>query len=192
MRLLARRKAAALASFVRCDALPRAKTIRPAEPYLVAGAEEARRRHHDFVGTEHLLLVLLRQPQSRATRVLEQLGVGAQVAEEALEPCLTAGTPKIDPTALATIGIDFEAVRERLEETFGTGALERSRASCLGVTPRTKLALAYAVDRARGEPLGDEHILLGMLSVPDSLAARTLAALGVSLEAAEAAIGRAA
>jgi ATP-dependent Clp protease ATP-binding subunit ClpA len=192
MRLLARRKAAALASFVGRDALPRAKTIRPAESYLFAGAEEARRRHHDFVGTEHLLLVLLRKPQSRATRVLEQLGVGAQVAEEALEPCLAGGTPKIDSTALATIGIDFEAVRERLEETFGPGALERSRASCLGVTPRTKLALAYAVDRARGEPLRDEHILLGMLSVPDSLAARTLAALGVSLAAAEAAIGRAA
>jgi ATP-dependent Clp protease ATP-binding subunit ClpA len=192
MRLLPRRKAAALARFVGRDALPRAKTIRPAESYLFAGAEEARRRHHDFVGTEHLLLVLLRTPQSRATRVLEQLGVGAQVAKEALEPCLAGGTPKIDSTALATIGIDFEAVRERLEETFGPGALERSRASCLGVTPRTKLALAYAVDRARGEPLRDEHILLGMLSVPDSLAARTLAALGVSLAAAEAAIGRAA
>ena len=60
------------------------------------------------------------------------------------------------------------------------------------MTPRAKLALAYAVDRAAGESVGDEHVLLGMLSVPDSLAARTLGELGISLEAAEAAVGRAA
>ena len=192
MRLLSRRRAAELASFVKCDALPRTKTIRPAEPYLAAAAEEARRLGHTFIGTEHLLLVLVRKPDGCARLVLEQLGAGAKEVERALEPCLAGGAPKIDPDALATIGIDFDAVRERLEETFGPGALERSRASCLGVTPRTKLALAYAVDRASGKSLGDEHILLGMLSVPDSLAARTLGHLGISLEAVEAAVRRAA
>src|SRR5215211_6495211 len=34
---------------------PRAKTIAPAEPYLLAGADEARRLGHDYVGTEHVL-----------------------------------------------------------------------------------------------------------------------------------------
>jgi len=48
------------------------------------------------------------------------------------------------------------------------------------------MALAYALDRADGRPLADEHILLGMLSVPDSVAARVLAELDVSLEAATA------
>lgn len=192
MRLFSRRQAASLARFVEGGALPRATTIRPAEPYLVAGAEEARRLHHAFIGTGHLLLVLLHSPGGRARRVLEQLGLVAQAAEEALEPCLAGGAPKIDARALASIGIDLEAVRERLEATFGRDALERSHASCLGVTPRTKLALAYAVDRAGGGPLGDEHVLLGMLSVPDSLAARTLGELGISLEEAEAAVERAA
>lgn len=190
MRLLSRRRAASLASIVKCDAVPRAKTIRPAEPYLIAGAEEARRLGHGFVGTEHILLVLLRKPDGQARLVLEQLGVSVADAETAIGPCLAGGTPKIDPEALATIGIDFEAVRRRLEQTFGPGALERSHASCLGVAPRAKLALAYALDRAGGKPLGDEHILLGMLSVPDSLAARALGELGVSLEAAQAVVER--
>jgi Clp amino terminal domain, pathogenicity island component len=76
MRLLSRCRAASLASIVRCDALPRAKTIRPAEPYLFAGAQEARSLGHSYVGTEHLLLVLLQKPDGRATFVLEQLRSG--------------------------------------------------------------------------------------------------------------------
>jgi hypothetical protein len=51
------------------------------------------------------------------------------------------------------------------------------------------MALAYAVDYADWQPLTDEHILLGMLSVPDSVAARALAQLDVSLQAAEAIAG---
>jgi len=169
---------------------PRTKTIRPAEPYLLAGAEEARRLGHNYVGTEHLLLVLLGTPDGGATRVLEQLGVSAEAVEEALWPCVAASAPRIDPDALATLGIDFEAVQERLEATFGPGALEQTRAGCLGVAPRAKMALAHALDHADGQPLGDEHILLGMLSVPDSLATHVLGKVGVSLKAAEAIVAR--
>lgn len=39
---------------------PRAKTIRPAERYLLAGTDEARRLGHNYVGTEHMLAVLVR------------------------------------------------------------------------------------------------------------------------------------
>jgi Clp amino terminal domain, pathogenicity island component len=85
-------------------------------------------------------------------------------------------------------------VRDRLEDTFGHGALERTRAGMLEpssagiqcIAPRLKQALAEAVDRAADQPLRDEHVLLGMLSVRDSLAARALAELGVSFERAEA------
>lgn len=165
---------------------PRAKTARPAEPYLAAGAGEARGRGHGYVGTEHVLLVLIRK-RGGATAVLRQLGVSPDAVEERLACWLTTSRPKIDPDALATLGIDFEVVRERLEETFGPGALERTPA-CLGVCPRLKMALAYAVDYANGYPIADEHILLGMLSVPDSVAARVLTKLDVSLEAAQAAL----
>jgi len=140
VRLLRRRRCAS----------PRAKTIRPAEPYLLAGAEEARRLSHNYVGTEHLLLVLLQRPKGGATRVLEQLGISTEAVEAALWPCIAAGTPRIDPDALATLGIDFETVRERLEETFGPGALEHTSAGCLGVAPGAKMALAHALDHADG------------------------------------------
>lgn len=168
---------------------PRATTARPAaEPYLAAGAAEARRLGHDYVGTEHVLLVLTRNPDGGATAVLRQLGVSADAVDEGLAGWLGTSRPKIDPDALAALGIDFEAVRERLEATFGPGALEQTRAGCLGIRPRLKMALAYALDHADQRPLADEHILLGMLSVPDCVAARVLAKLGVSLMAAQAAL----
>jgi ATP-dependent Clp protease ATP-binding subunit ClpA len=164
---------------------PRAKTGRPAERYLAAGADEARRLGHRTVGTEHVLLALTRDPDGAASRILRQLDVShGDIAES---PCLAGTpTPRIDPHALATLGIDLESVRERMDETFGPGALERSREGCLGVMPRLKMALAYAVDYADGGPVHDEHMLLGLLSVRDSLATQVLSELGVTLHNVEA------
>ena len=64
MRLLTRRRQ-----------MPQAKTIRPAERYLIAGSEEPRRLGHGFIGTEHVLAVLLRDPDGGATRLLGRLNV---------------------------------------------------------------------------------------------------------------------
>ena len=174
MRLLQRRR------------MPRARTIRPAEKYLAAGADLARRLGHNYVGTEHVLSVLIREPEAAAPRLLAQLGVSTDAAEAALARWLPDGTPaaRIDARALAELGIDFEAVRGRLEQTFGPGALERTRSGCLGICPRLKLALAHALDHSAGRPLRDEHVLLGMLKVPGSVAARVLGGLGISLRAA--------
>jgi len=167
---------------------PRAKTIRPAEPYLLAGADEARRLGHNYIGTEHILSLLVRDQEGGATRLLGRLGLSPEAVEAALGCWLVRATPaaKIDPQALAELGIDFEAVRERLEQTFGPGALERTQSACLGICPRLKLALAYALDHANGEQLDDRHVLLGMLNVPDSVAARVLDRLGVTLDYAQA------
>ena len=72
---------------------PRAKTARPdAERYLAAGAEEARRLGHNYVGTEHILSVLIRNPDGEATRVLARLGVGAEAADAAVAGWLSTGT----------------------------------------------------------------------------------------------------
>lgn len=174
MRLLRRQRSA-----------PRAKTGRPAERYLAAGADEARRLGHRSVGTEHVLLALTRDPDRGASRILQQLDVN--YGEVANSPCLAGTpTPRIDSEALAALGIDFETVRERLEETFGPGALEQTRAGCLGIMPRLKIALASAVDYAGEGPVQDEHMLLGLLRVPDSLAAHVLSDLGVTLKKVEA------
>jgi ATP-dependent Clp protease ATP-binding subunit ClpA len=175
----------------------RSSAFRPAERYLVAGADEARRRGHSYVGTEHVLLALTSDPHSGATRLLAELGVTpADIKGSAF--LATIWAPRIDPEALASLGIDLDTVRERLDETFGQGALERTGAGSLDqsgagiqcVAPRLKQALADAVDRAGDEPVRDEHVLLGMLGVRDSLAARALAELGVSLEAAKRVVRR--
>jgi hypothetical protein len=152
---------------------PRARTIRPAERYLAAGASEARRAGCSFVGTEHVLLALVRDRTG-------PLGLEPEAVETALAPWLgpDPARAKIDPEALASLGIDLEAVRARLEGAFGPGALERTSASCLRVTPRLKRALAHALDEAGDAPLRDEHVLAGMLLVPDSVAARALRSLG--------------
>jgi ATP-dependent Clp protease ATP-binding subunit ClpA len=151
------------------------------------GAGEGALRHssaqHD--GTEHILLALTRDPESGASRILRQLDVShGDIAES---PCLV-GTPtrRIDAEALASLGIDLESVRERLEETFGSGTLEQTRAGGLAIMPRLKTALAYAVDYAAEGPVQDEHVLRGLLSVPDSLAAHILSELGVTLKKVEA------
>lgn len=174
MRLLRRQRGA-----------PRAKTGRPAERFLIAGAAEARRLGHSFVGTEHVLLALTRDPHAGAAKILRRLDVSyGDVAET---PCL-AGTSagRIDADALATLGIDLESVRARMEETFGPGALEQTRVACLCIMPRLKMALAYAVDYADEGPVQDEHMLLGLLSVSDSLAAYILSERGVTLPKVEA------
>lgn len=159
---------------------PRATTIRPAEHYLAAGAEEARRLGHYHIGTEHVLLALTRDPGRRVARILRQLGVThGDISESA---CLGPGSVRIDADALAALGIDLETVRERLEATFGAGALEQTRAGCTCIMPRLKEALAHALDLAGDQPLEDEHVLLGLLTVSDSLAAHLLAERGVSLE----------
>src|SRR5262245_30613130 len=170
-------------------AAPRAKTARPAERYLAAGANEARRLGHRSVGTEHVLLALTRDPEGSASRILRQLDVShGDIAES---PCI-AGTPtrRIDADALASLGIDLESVREQLDETFGPGALEQTRTGCLGIMPRLKMALAYAVDYADEGPVQDEHVLLGLLSVPDSLATHILFELGVTKANVEAIVAR--
>ena len=174
MRLLTRQR----------GARPRAKTIRPAKRYLTAGAEQARRLGCGFVGTEHVLLALVHDRASGGAALLGRLGADPTSVESALAPWLgpSSGRAKIDPDALASLGIDFDAVRARIDATFGTGALEHASASCLGIAPRLKLALAHALDHAGDSPLRDEHVLLGILSVPDSVGARALANLGISAE----------
>jgi ATP-dependent Clp protease ATP-binding subunit ClpA len=169
---------------------PRTKTIRPAERYLLAGADLARQREHNYIGTEHILSILIRNPEGAATLLLAQLGATADNVQAALGCWLADAAPsrKIDPGALAALGIDFESVRDRLEQTFGQGALERTRSGCLGICPRLKLALAYALDHAAEQPLRDEHILIGMLNVSDSVAARVLGGFGVTLADAQAVI----
>jgi ATP-dependent Clp protease ATP-binding subunit ClpA len=85
---------------------PRAKSFRPAERYLIPAAADARRLGHRYIGTEHLLHGLLRTDPNAATHVLRRLDVQPAAVADALQCWLGDGQPTIDPTALATLGID--------------------------------------------------------------------------------------
>jgi ATP-dependent Clp protease ATP-binding subunit ClpA len=153
---------------------------RVAEHWIAAGATEARRLGHHYVGTEHLLLAITRSSESTAAVALNRLGVSGEAIRTAIEDELGVAPPAgIDPAALATLGIDLDAVRKRLEETFGEGALEQTRRGCMGVTPRAKQALERALREAGGRPVGDEHLLLGLLAISGGLAACILGQFGV-------------
>jgi ATP-dependent Clp protease ATP-binding subunit ClpA len=153
---------------------------------LVRAQEEAGALGHDYIGTEHLLLGLAALEIGDAG-VLSSFGatrealVGQTLAE------IGPGRPP-DAAALASIGIDLEEVRRRVEDVFGPGALERTRAGRVfcaerRFTPRSKKALELATKEARrlGHGyVGAEHLLLGVLALREGLAVKLLENLGAS------------
>jgi len=160
-----------------------------ARQVVVRAQEEAHAFGHPWLGTEHLLLGVLAQPESLGARALAGVGVTLDTARVALSQMVGRGGQGVcesDADALRTLGIDLEEVRRRVEATFGPGALDRSptargrrrrpwrhsRCELADVTghlpfmPRAKLSL----ERARHEALalgdkhiGVEHLLLGLL-----------------------------
>ena len=110
----------------------------PAREVVVLAQVEARSLRHNYVGTEHLLLGLLAQDEGPAVEVLRRLGIDRDRTRASVTEILEMGPPVgPDPAALETIGIDLDEVRRRVEEAFGPGALERTRAARTG-HPRVK------------------------------------------------------
>jgi ATP-dependent Clp protease ATP-binding subunit ClpA len=144
------------------------------------------------VAPEHLLLALV-QADGAAGELLHSRGV----TREAVLACTVTrngnGAAEFDPAALATLGIDLDAVLQRVEETFGPGALERTRAGrqlCRErmFTAAAKQVLDRAVNAARCELAEPEHLLLGLIEERKSGAAAVLRERGVSADAVRAAI----
>ena len=93
---------------------------------VVLAQEEAVALHHGWIGTEHLLLGVLRADGDGA-RLLAGFGVDAAGVRDDVVRIVGRGEDDIDRDALATLGIDLDAVRERVERAFGPGALSRRR-----------------------------------------------------------------
>jgi ATP-dependent Clp protease ATP-binding subunit ClpA len=170
-----------------------ARFTEQARDSMVLAQDEAGRFGHPWLGTEHLLLGLLRQPETAASSVLEGLGVTRRAVEreliEALGPCEQVFGEE-EERALRTLGIDLGEVRARIEEVFGRGALERARPGRCGspVLPRLKRALERASREAGHGLIETDHLLLGVVQVPEALAVELLRSLGVSPEAVRAGI----
>jgi hypothetical protein len=120
---------------------------------VVLAQEEARALRHDHIGTEHLLLGLLR----------ESAGVAA--------------------TALTALGIGIDEVRARVAGSSPgePGQAGQALAGHIPFTPQAKRALERALREAMQlghDYIGTEHILLGLVRDADDQAAEILSALG--------------
>jgi ATP-dependent Clp protease ATP-binding subunit ClpA len=154
--------------------------------------DEARKLGHGHIGTEHLLVAVAAEKQGLGGHVLREQGVTPEGLRDDVVRIIGRGGPDAD--ALATIGIDLEAVRARVEETFGPGALDPARGGHIPFTPRSKKALELALREA--VHLGDnfiasEHLLLGLARTDGGVAERILAERGLTLARVEEAVKQA-
>jgi len=125
-----------------------------AQQVLALARKEAERFSHNFVGTEHLLLGLIRLGQGVAVNVLQKLG------------------------------LDLETVRKEVEKQVGTGPDQRIIGNIPYTPRVKKvLAFAVKEARALNHTyVGTEHVLLGLLREGDGVAARVLKNLAVDIE----------
>jgi len=124
-----------------------------ARKVLSLAQEEAQRFQHNYIGTEHLLLGLVRERDGAAAKVL------------------------------ASLGIDLNKVRDAVEFIIGRG--DRIVLGEIGLTPRAKKVIEFAVDEARRSNhhyIGTEHLLLGLVRESEGIAAGVLESVGVNLE----------
>ena len=119
---------------------------------LVLAQEQARVLNHNFIGTEHLLMGL----------ILEGEGVAA--------------------TALESLGITFDAVREKVEETIGPAGSSTTNAPAFTRRSKEVLELSLRESLELGHNyIGTEHLLLGLLRKGEGVAVQVLVTLGVDL-----------
>jgi len=125
-----------------------------AQQVLALARKEADRFHHNYVGTEHLLLGLIKLGQGVAVSVLQKMG------------------------------LDLETVRSAVEKQVGTGPEGKTSGSIPYTPRVKKvLALAGKEAKALNHSyVGTEHILLGLLREGEGVAARVLKSLDIDIE----------
>lgn len=154
---------------------------------VVQAQEEARALGAERIGTEHVLLGAIREPDAIAARALSSLGVDHRAV---LAGVRTLPGHAIDADALAGVGIDLDAVRAQVEATFGPGALDSVTAAPAagkaGHRPfdaeakkLLELSLREAI-RYKHRRIDSGHLLLAIVRLDRSTAHRVLDALGLS------------
>src|SRR4051795_1289044 len=126
---------------------------------LAMAREEAARLHHEYVGTEHILLGLIREGEGVAATVLQNLSV------------------------------ELDEIQQKIEETVKKGKASQTTGPDLPYTSRAKKVLELAMSEARElshSYVGTEHLLLGLLREEKGIAAQVLTDAGVNLDAARA------
>lgn len=152
----------------------------------LAWNDEPARLHHNYVGTEHILLGLLAEGDGLAAGVLRELGVRLVTVREAVDFMIGRGPREGEVTRA-----DGTSVRHRVLANPAIAATPRRE------TPRVRRVLALATEEARNLDhgfVGTGHLLLGLMREGEGIAAGILESLGVepdrARDAAVAAFGR--
>ncbi len=130
---------------------------------LAIARDESERFRHEYVGTEHLLLGLIREGEGVASAVFRNL--------------------KVDP----------EGVRAMIEEIIQPGSASATTGPDLPYTSRAKKVLELSMAEARDlnhSYVGTEHLLLGLIREEKGIAAQVLAQCGLRSDAVRAEIVR--
>jgi ATP-dependent Clp protease ATP-binding subunit ClpC len=125
---------------------PRAREV------IISAQQEARALHHNFIGTEHILLGLLRDREGVAGRALHVMGISPETVREQILDIIGEG--KQEPSG----HIPFTPRAKRVLE--------------LGVREAVQLGHLY---------VGTEHILLGLVREGDGVGWHVLSRLGVTV-----------
>ena len=124
-----------------------------ARKIIALAQKEAERFKHDYIGTEHILLGLVKE------------GSGVAV------------------TALNNLNVDVEKVRREVEKLVVSHEKDGPSTPAVHAAGKKVLELASEEARALGHPyIGTEHIPLGLLRENESVAAQVLINLGLKLE----------
>lgn len=150
-----------------------------AQEVIALAVKEAETLNHHFVGTEHLLLGLIGMPESIAVNVLQDLGV---TVEEVRAEILRILSQKSGPQS--TLILQARGDRQRMKRER-----ERDRFDRFDDDARKVLNLAQEeAQRFQHNYIGTEHLLLGLVGLEESTAARILNRLGVELSKARSAV----
>ncbi|MYT75847.1 MULTISPECIES: Clp protease N-terminal domain-containing protein [unclassified Streptomyces] len=163
---------------------------------VVKGAVvHAERERAERVDEGHLLLALLERRGSRGAFVLDALGLAdearrAEIGRAVGAARRRAGLSRADTEALAGLGIDVDEIVARVEEAHGVGALAGGRrvGGRRAFTGEAKKVLEGALRvavRHGDRSIGDEHVLLALVSRGGSSAAEVLEGFGVGAGAVE-------
>ena len=128
---------------------------------LTLAQEEAELSHHSYIGTEHLLLGLLREGEGLAAHVL------------------------------ANLGVDIDGVRKVLESVLGRNERTIIQQIIPTSRVKQVIELSFEEARRMGHNyVGTEHVLLGLMMEGEGIAAHVLQDLGATVERVRAEIER--
>ncbi len=150
---------------------------------LEASLKEAMGLRHNYIGTEHLLLGLLRGPEDLAAKMLSNLGADPEAVRQEVMKLLGEKPHAQPPRDLGPLGW----AREALQRSFGRYPRTEDRASFEKFTGPARKVVVIAQEEARGfnhNYIGTEHLLLGLIREEEGIAAGALKELRVDLDEA--------